>query len=193
MGFFLTVSCTPVLWGRGQEPAEGVLPVHQLPAAEKPRPPLAWPRPHPRAVTTFNSASPQRISGSLVFSGFICLRALRPPSHAFLFTLFLSKTLESKEGRKPSGAGSAQQCHWPWSRAPRSCCLSNAPWAWGAAPSWLHLGISLLTHFLLGRLLAHPLSSLPALSSSPFLCDWTCGPWPLNLDSQRFSGRPEDS
>lgn len=126
MGFFLTVSCTPVLWGRGQEPAEGVLPVHQLPAAEKPRLPLAWLLPHPGAVTTFNSASPQRISGPLVFSGFICLPALRPPSHAFLFTLFLSKTLESKEGRKPAGAGSAQQCHWPWSRAPRSCCLSDA-------------------------------------------------------------------
>lgn len=153
-------------------------------------PPAGLAAPPPGALTKIPSA---RIFGPSLFSGFLCVRVLRHPSHTFPSALFLIQTLGSEEVRNPAVAESGHRCRWPWSWAPRSCCLSDTPSsAWASAPSWLLLGVHALIHFLLGHLLAHPLPSLLALSSSQFLCDWTFRLGPLKLDSRCASRRPED-
>lgn len=133
---------------------EGALLVHQLPLQGNHAP--RWPGPSP--LTELYPPSPP-----LARRGFLaplCFLGYLPPcseTSKLRLSVYPLPELESKEGRKPAGAVAAQQCHWPWSWAPRSCCLSDAPS--GSAPSWLLLGMSPLTHFLLSRLWAHPLSS----------------------------------
>lgn len=147
---------------------------------------LAAPPPPPQALTRIPSpplARPPRISG------FLCLRVLRHPSHAFPFTLFLIQTLGSEEVSNPVGAESGQRCRWPWSWAPRSCCLSDTPFfgvglcAFLAAPG--HRRVDPLPPW-------PPAGPSPALLACSVLCDWTFGLGPLKLDSRCALGRPED-